>query len=70
MQCSGCGFENIPGSEKCAICATSLSSDRGGESVLPPRAKDRSPWERLTWRFRESRATEAVNAALSRVPSS
>lgn len=49
MRCPSCGFENMPGRESCCVCSAALSSGAGTQSVLPPRAKDRSRWERLTW---------------------
>src|SRR5215213_6505561 len=38
MQCSSCGFENMPGSEACARCASSLSLATAVMDVHPPRA--------------------------------
>lgn len=49
MQCPSCGFENIPGTERCSVCSTALPGKAGGECLIPPRAKDRSAWERMTW---------------------
>jgi len=49
MQCPSCGFENIPGSEQCCVCSALLSSRQSGETVFPPRARDRSFWQRVRW---------------------
>ena len=49
MQCPSCGFENIPGRESCAVCSTALAGGRAGESLLPPRGRDRSFWDKLRW---------------------
>src|SRR5437867_1461009 len=38
MQCSSCGFENMPGSDACARCASSLSIATAVMDVQPPRA--------------------------------
>jgi signal peptidase I len=38
MQCASCGFENMPGSEACARCASSLSIATAVMDVHPPRA--------------------------------
>jgi hypothetical protein len=49
MQCPSCGFENIPGRESCAVCSMALATGRAGESLLPPRGRDRSFWQKLRW---------------------
>lgn len=49
MQCPSCGFENIPGTERCSVCSTALPGKTSGECLIPPRAKDRSVWERMKW---------------------
>ncbi len=56
MQCPNCGFENIPGNERCVVCETALAVKRAGESLMPPRASDRSFWQRMTWPITTSRA--------------
>jgi hypothetical protein len=38
MQCSSCGFENMPGSESCGRCSTSLRLATATMDVHPPRA--------------------------------
>ncbi len=49
MQCPSCGFENIPGRQECGVCAASLVVARGRESVMPPRAKNRTVRQRVRW---------------------
>jgi hypothetical protein len=41
MQCPSCQFQNLPGSELCGRCATSLLLAASGLDVNPPRARDR-----------------------------
>lgn len=53
MQCPSCGFENIPGIEKCCACSTALASERSPENLHPPRARDRSMRQWLTWIAKE-----------------
>src|SRR5438477_12870721 len=38
MQCSSCGFENMPGSDTCGRCASSLRLATAVMDVHPPRA--------------------------------
>lgn len=49
MQCPSCGFENMPGVRQCPVCSTSLEAKGKTESLLPPRAKDRTLRQRLSW---------------------
>jgi len=49
MQCPSCGFQNMPGIDRCALCSTSLAGRKESESVVPPRAKDRTIEQRLRW---------------------
>lgn len=51
MQCPKCGFENIPGRDECLVCSSSLAAKPADESVYPARAKDRSLWDRISWRM-------------------
>ncbi len=55
MECPSCGFQNMPGIDRCAQCSTSLASRQASESVRPPRARNRTLEQRLWW-------------AISRVP--
>src|SRR3954462_6890997 len=41
MQCPSCQFQNLPGSELCGRCATSLLLAASHLDVNPPRARDR-----------------------------
>src|SRR5687767_3032718 len=41
MQCPSCHFQNLPGSELCGRCATSLLLAASDLDVYPPRARDR-----------------------------
>jgi hypothetical protein len=50
MQCPSCGFENIPGAEQCAACSTALACKGGAQSVLPPRARDRTIRQSIRYR--------------------
>lgn len=56
MQCPNCGFENIPGNEQCVVCSTALPTKHSGESLMPPRARDRTWWQKLTWPITTSRS--------------
>src|SRR5882672_12409076 len=41
MQCPSCQFQNLPGSELCGRCATSMLLAASELDVNPPRARDR-----------------------------
>ncbi|HEV8293471.1 MAG TPA: S26 family signal peptidase [Tepidisphaeraceae bacterium] len=41
MQCPSCHFQNLPGSDSCGRCATSLLLAASDLDVNPPRARDR-----------------------------
>jgi len=60
MQCPSCGFENMPGREQCAACSTSLSAKSPAESVMPPRAKDRTVGQRIEWTLANAPGVGAV----------
>src|SRR5277367_4638319 len=48
MQCPSCGFENMPGSEGCGRCGSSLRLSTATLDVNPPRAgKNAKFWRRL-----------------------
>jgi hypothetical protein len=68
MQCPSCGFENMPGSDGCARCGTSLKIATMTLDVRPPRAASASGVGRRIWaaRFRIiniSRALQEIQAA-------
>jgi hypothetical protein len=49
MQCPSCGFENIPGSERCCKCSALLAPDPVRVRIYPPRARDRTWGQRLRY---------------------
>lgn len=67
MQCPSCGFENVPGNEQCVVCSASLASGHASESVLPPRAKDRSVRQRLSYALRAGETALWLKGGLSRL---
>jgi hypothetical protein len=48
MQCVSCHFENMPGTQSCVRCGTSLSLSTAVIGVAPPRAK---PWQKSLRRW-------------------
>ena len=46
MQCPNCGFQNMPGSEVCARCSTSLQLAAVAMDVHPPRARGAGAYRR------------------------
>jgi hypothetical protein len=68
MQCPSCGFENMPGSDGCARCGTSLKIATMTLDVRPPRASSARGIGRRIWagRFRLiniGRALQELQAA-------
>jgi len=68
MQCPNCGFENMPGSEGCARCGTSLKIATMTLDVHPPRAASAGGILRRIWTARIyfvnlGRAIENIQAA-------
>lgn len=63
MQCPSCGFENMPGSEGCARCGTSLTIATMTLDVHPPRAASPGGVLRRLWaaRFRIINIGRALN---------
>ncbi|MEN6371458.1 MAG: S26 family signal peptidase [Armatimonadota bacterium] len=59
MQCPRCGFENMPGRQVCAVCSTQLTVAAQRESVIPPRAKNRTIGQRIRWML-ENRQMSSV----------
>ena len=67
MQCSSCQFENMPGTEICGRCGTSMRLGTAMIDVHPPRA---AGWKkRLRRALPVSRAFYAVDNGLQRVTS-
>ena len=60
MQCRNCGFENIPGQQRCARCQSLV--DFVGVDVLPPRRSQRN-WARTLRLGLAQRARAAGHAA-------
>lgn len=67
MQCPSCGFENVPGQRQCVVCSTSLTSGPVGESMLPPRAKNRTVAERIQWSVGGFPGCAAVSRGVARL---
>lgn len=67
MQCPSCGFFNLPGTEKCTVCSTSLAAKAPTESVMPPRARDRNALGRLSWRITNSDGWKNLRTGLSSI---
>src|ERR1700690_575411 len=67
MQCPSCGFENMPGSEGCARCGSSMRLTTLVLDVNPPRAGDLSGGVRRLiairrWPVRLARRLNDANA--------
>jgi len=52
VKCPGCGFENMPGLNRCVVCDREIGVSAPGKRLYPLRARDRSIWDRFRFRAR------------------